>query len=53
VNVVNVFWVGLDSGLKCFCALLLFSGLPPGQEPKGKWFCPGCAAQRKRSKGGK
>ena len=26
------------------------AGLPAGQEPKGKWFCPGCAAQRKRTK---
>ena len=32
-----------------------YAGLPAGQEPKGKWYCPGCAAQRqgKRAKLGK
>jgi hypothetical protein len=53
----------LQRGTLCATSLTIadactrYAGLPAGQEPKGKWYCPGCAAQRqgKRAKlgGGK
>ncbi len=53
----EMWWHRVSAALLERCAradacVLPPAGLPAGQEPKGKWYCPGCAAQKqgKRAK---